>query len=279
MKVCAACGVENPEIARFCLACGTQLAEARPPQETRKVVTIVFSDLKGSTSLGEALDSEALREVMTRYFDAMRDELERHGGVIEKFIGDAVMAVFGLPRLHEDDALRAVRAAAGMQAALERINVDLQRHYGVQLANRTGVNTGEVVAGDPTSGQRLVTGDAVNVAARLEQAAGEREVLLGELTYRLVRDAVEVEEVEPLELKGKSEPVPAYRLVGVRDTQEADGGRAAPRWSDAGASSRSSRRSSPTTVTTALRTPRDGRRRCGRREIAAHRRVPRSHRG
>ena len=151
MKVCAACGVENPDIARFCLACGTQLAEARPPQETRKVVTIVFSDLKGSTSLGEALDSEALREVMTRYFDAMRGELERHGGVIEKFIGDAVMAVFGLPRLHEDDALRAVRAAAGMQAALEALNDELQRVYGVQLANRTGVNTGEVVAGDPST--------------------------------------------------------------------------------------------------------------------------------
>ncbi len=225
MKVCAACGVENPDIARFCLACGTQLAEARPPQETRKVVTIVFSDLKGSTSLGEALDSEALREVMTRYFDAMRGELERHGGVIEKFIGDAVMAVFGLPRLHEDDALRAVRAAAGMQAALEALNEELQRVYGVQLANRTGVNTGEVVAGDPTSGQRLVTGDAVNVAARLEQAAGEREVLLGELTYRLVRDDVEVEEVEPLELKGKSEPVPAYRLVGVRDPADTEDGR------------------------------------------------------
>ena len=228
MKVCAACGAENPDIARFCLACGTQLAEARPPQETRKVVTIVFSDLKGSTSLGEALDSEALREVMTRYFDAMRGELERHGGVIEKFIGDAVMAVFGLPRLHEDDALRAVRAASGMQAALEALNDDLQRVYGVQLANRTGVNTGEVVAGDPSSGQRLVTGDAVNVAARLEQAAGEREVLLGELTYRLVRDEVEVEEVEPLELKGKSEPVPAYRLVGVRDTAATDDRRGAP---------------------------------------------------
>jgi class 3 adenylate cyclase/tetratricopeptide (TPR) repeat protein len=216
MKTCSACGTENPDIARFCLACGSQLAEAAPPQETRKVVTIVFSDLKGSTSLGEALDSEALREVMTRYFDAMRAELERHGGVIEKFIGDAVMAVFGLPRLHEDDALRAVRAAAGMQGALERINVDLQRHYGVQLANRTGVNTGEVVAGDPSTGQRLVTGDAVNVAARLEQAAGEREVLLGALTYRLVRHNVEVEEVEPLELKGKAERVPAFRLVGVR---------------------------------------------------------------
>ena len=203
MKVCAACGVENPDIARFCLACGTQLADARAPQETRKVVTIVFSDLKGSTSLGEALDSEALREVMTRYFDAMSHELERHGGVIEKFIGDAVMAVFGLPRLHEDDALRAVRAAAGMQAALEALNEELQRVYGVQLANRTGVNTGEVVAGDPSTGQRLVTGDAVNVAARLEQAAGEREVLLGELTYRLVRDGVDVEEVEPLDAEGK----------------------------------------------------------------------------
>jgi len=228
VKVCGACGVENPEIARFCLACGTQLAEARPPQEMRKVVTIVFSDLKGSTSLGEALDSEALREVMTRYFDAMRGELERHGGVIEKFIGDAVMAVFGLPRLHEDDALRAVRAAAGMQAALEELNGELQRVYGVQLANRTGVNTGEVVAGDPTSGQRLVTGDAVNVAARLEQAAGEREVLLGELTYRLVRDGVDVEEVEPLELKGKSQRVPAYRLVGVRELAPASAGRSAP---------------------------------------------------
>ncbi len=228
MKTCSACGTENPDIARFCLACGAQLAAPAPAQETRKVVTIVFSDLKGSTSLGETLDSEALREVMTRYFDAMRAELEHHGGVIEKFIGDAVMAVFGLPRLHEDDALRAVRAAAGMQAALERINGDLQRHYGVQLSNRTGVNTGEVVAGDPTSGQRLVTGDAVNVAARLEQAAGEREVLLGELTYRLVRDSVEVEEVEPLALKGKSEPVPAYRLVRVHETGGPTARREAP---------------------------------------------------
>ena len=220
MKTCAACGAENPEIARFCLACGTQLEEARPARETRKVVTIVFSDLKGSTSLGEALDSEALREVMTRYFAGMRSELERHGGVVEKYIGDAVMAVFGLPRLHEDDALRAVRAAAGMQAALEQLNRELQSVYGVTLANRTGVNTGEVVAGDPTTGQRLVTGDAVNVAARLEQAAGEREVLLGALTYRLVRDLVDIEEVEPLELKGKSERVPAYRLLRVRETRD-----------------------------------------------------------
>ena len=115
----------------------------------RKLVTILFCDLKGSTSLGETLDPESLREVMTRYFDAMRAELERHGGTIEKFIGDAVMAVFGLPRVHEDDALRAVRAAAEMQAALGGLNDELERVYGVQLANRTGVNTGEVVAGDP----------------------------------------------------------------------------------------------------------------------------------
>ena len=184
------------------------------------MVSIVFSDLKGSTSMGEKLDSESLREVMTRYFDAMSAELERHGGVVEKFIGDAIMAVFGLPTLHEDDALRAVRAAAGMQSALVPLNDELDRHWGVRLTVRTGVNTGQVVAGDPTAGQRLVTGDAVNVAARLEQAAGAQEILLGDLTYRLVRDYVDVEAVEPLELKGKAERVPAYRLVGVREGAE-----------------------------------------------------------
>jgi class 3 adenylate cyclase/tetratricopeptide (TPR) repeat protein len=220
VPVCASCGTENPDIAKFCLACGSPLAVAPPPQEVRKVVSIVFSDLKGSTSMGEKLDSESLRAVMTRYFDTMSAELERHGGVVEKFIGDAIMAVFGLPRLHEDDALRAVRAAAGMQRALGELNEELDRHWGVRLTVRTGVNTGEVVSGDPTAGQRLVTGDAVNVAARLEQAAGAQEVLLGDLTYRLVRDYVDVEAVEPLELKGKAERVPAYRLVGVREGSE-----------------------------------------------------------
>jgi class 3 adenylate cyclase/tetratricopeptide (TPR) repeat protein len=215
MQVCPNCGEENPPRFRLCGFCGTTLAEAPAPQEVRKTVTIVFSDLKGSTSLGERLDSEALREVMSRYFDAMRAVLEEHGGRIEKFIGDAVMAVFGLPRVHEDDALRAVRAALGMKEALARLNDDLESAYGVRLANRTGVNTGEVVAGDPSTGQRLVTGDTVNVAARLEQAAPELEVLIGQPTYRLVRDSVEVEEVEPLELKGKSERIPAYRLIGV----------------------------------------------------------------
>ena len=215
MQVCPGCGEENPDKFRLCGFCGTPLRAAPPPSEARKTVTIVFSDLKGSTSLGERLDSEALREVMTRYFEEMQRVLERHGGTVEKFIGDAVMAVFGLPKLHEDDALRAVRAAFDMKTSLAKLNGELERRWGVSLANRTGVNTGEVVAGDAAD-QRLVTGDAVNVAARLEQAAPELEVLIGEPTYRLVRGAVDVESVEPLELKGKSERVPAYRLLSVR---------------------------------------------------------------
>src|SRR5438128_1222978 len=215
MVTCPSCGEENPDRFGRCGFCGTPLAPAAPPQEVRKTVTIVFSDLKGSTNLGEALDSESLREVMNRYFAEMRQVLEDHGGRVEKYIGDAVMAVFGLPTLHEDDALRAVRAAHGMKRAREGLNDELERGWGVRLENRTGVNTGEVGAGDPSAGQRLVVGDAVNVAARLEQAAPAMEVLLGDLTYRLVRDAVEVKPVEPLALKGKSEPVPAYRLVSV----------------------------------------------------------------
>ncbi len=216
MLICRACGEENPERFRLCGFCGTPLAPPQAAPEVRKTVTIVFSDLTGSTALGESLDSESLRALMTRYFDEMRRVLELHGGTVEKFIGDAVMAVFGLPKVHEDDALRAVRAARDMQHALERLNDDLETGWGVRLANRTGVNTGEVVAGDPAAGQRLVTGDAVNVAARLEQAAAPLDVLIGDLTYRLVRDAVDVEPVAPLELKGKAERVPAFRLVSVR---------------------------------------------------------------
>ena len=150
------------------------------------------------------------------------------------------MSVFGLPTLHEDDAIRAVRAAYEMQGALATLNDELERVWGVRLANRTGVNTGEVVAGDPTEGQRLVVGDPVNVAARLEQAAGELEVLIGEPTYRLVRDAVEVEPVEPLELKGKAERVPAYRLVGLKAATGPAGG-----WLRSSAATASSRCSSP----------------------------------
>jgi class 3 adenylate cyclase/tetratricopeptide (TPR) repeat protein len=216
MQRCPNCGEENSDRARFCQNCATPLlSEPEPASETRKTVTIVFADVTGSTALGERLDPEALRRVMGRYFDAMAAVIERHGGTVEKFIGDAVMAVFGIPRLHEDDALRGVRAADDMRRALAALNVDLERDHEVGLAARIGVNTGEVVAGDPTEGQRLVTGDAVNLAARLEQSAGPGEVLIGEATHRLLRDAVEVVPVGPLDLKGKTERVSAFRLIRV----------------------------------------------------------------
>jgi class 3 adenylate cyclase/tetratricopeptide (TPR) repeat protein len=216
VKRCPRCGEENADRARFCSNCATPLGEpGAPAGEVRKVVTIVFADVTGSTTLGERLDPEALRRVMGRYFDEMSAVVERHGGTVEKFIGDAVMAVFGIPRLHEDDAVRAVRAAAGMREALPELNLQLEREHGVGIEARIGVNSGEVVAGDPSAGQRLVTGDAVNVAARLEQAASPGDVFLGATTYQLVKDAVEVEPVGALDLKGKGEPVPAYRLVAV----------------------------------------------------------------
>jgi class 3 adenylate cyclase/tetratricopeptide (TPR) repeat protein len=183
--------------------------------EARKTVTIVFSDVAGSTSLGDRLDPEALRRVMERYFAEMGSVLERHGGTVEKFIGDAVMAVFGIPATHEDDALRAVRAAAEMGDRLADLNEEFERERGISLEVRTGVDTGEVVTGDVSGGQFYATGDAVNVAARLEQAAKPGEILLGEQTYRLVQDAVRVELVEPLTLKGKAEAVAPYRLLEV----------------------------------------------------------------
>jgi len=214
---CPKCGEENPPKFRLCGYCGAPLAAPLPSREVRKTVTLIFSDLKDSTALGERLDAEALHEVKDRYFNAMAAEITRHGGKIEKYIGDAIMAVFGLPRAHEDDALRAIRAAAGMRSALARVNQDLIAHYGMALAHRTGVNTGEVVANDdPGADQKIATGDAVNVAARLEQAAPADEIYLGETTYRLVRNAVEVEAVEPLQVKGKSEKIAAYRLVSAR---------------------------------------------------------------
>jgi class 3 adenylate cyclase/tetratricopeptide (TPR) repeat protein len=181
--------------------------------EARKTVTIVFSDVSGSTALGEQLDAEAMRRVMERYFEEMRAALERHGGTVEKFIGDAVMAVFGIPTVHEDDALRAVRAASEMRDRLTALNEEFERERGVTIAVRTGVNTGEVVAGNTAEGQAFATGDAVNVAARLEQAAEPGEILLGPLTYELVRDAVRAEPAGPLALKGKADPLEAWRLL------------------------------------------------------------------
>ena len=184
-------------------------------REVRKTVTVVFADVSGSTSLGERLDPERMRDVMSRYFERMRQVLEHHGGTIEKFIGDAVVAVFGVPTLHEDDALRAVRAANEMRAALGTLSDELDLESGLRLEARIGVNTGEVVAGDPASGQTFVTGDCVNVAARLQQNAAPGEIVIGDATRTLVRDAVRTELLEPLAAKGKSAPVIAWRLHEV----------------------------------------------------------------
>jgi class 3 adenylate cyclase/predicted ATPase len=199
---CPECGSQNPRGFRFCGSCGSALPEAPSARELRKIVTVLFCDVAGSTALGERTDPEPLRRLMAQYYDEMRKIVERHGGTVEKFIGDAVVAVFGVPQAHEDDALRAVRAAAEMQASV--VPLDLQI--------RIGVNTGEVVTGE---GETLVTGDAVNVAARLQQTAAPSETLIGAKTLRLVRDAVVVETLPPVKLKGKAQPVAARRLVSV----------------------------------------------------------------
>ena len=212
MHLCPTCGASNAERARFCSECGAALG-APASREARKTVTVLFADVTGSTALGERLDPESFRRVMARYFDLARSCLERHGGTVEKFIGDAVMAAFGVPVVHEDDALRALRAAVELRTALLTLNAELERDYGVALHLRTGVNTGEVVTGTE---ERLVTGDAVNVAARLEQAAEPDEILVGEQTYALARGAIDAEPIEPLAVKGKTEPLTAFRLIGVR---------------------------------------------------------------
>ena len=207
MPLCTACGFEAEAGFKFCPECGAAWSDGPAASEQRKTVTVLFCDVTGSTALGEAADPEVLRAVLGRYFERMKGILESHGASVEKFIGDAVMAVFGVPQAHEDDALRACRAAVEMREALPEL--------GVQA--RIGLNTGEVVTGTE---ERLATGDAVNVAARLEQAAQPGEILIGEDTLALVRDAVEAEAVEPLELKGKSRPVPGYRLLALTGEPE-----------------------------------------------------------
>jgi class 3 adenylate cyclase/tetratricopeptide (TPR) repeat protein len=194
--------------ARFCSSCGERVAEE---SGALKVVSVLFSDLVGSTALQEALEPESARRVMARFYDAMRAVVERHGGTIQKFIGDAVVAVFGVPSVSEDDALRAVRCAVAMTGALAALNDELDRTWGVRIQMRTGVNTGELAVSDGG----IFVGDTMNTAARLEQAAAAGEVLVGEVTWRLVRHDVEVEELAPLELKGKASPVRVWRIVST----------------------------------------------------------------
>ena len=214
---CSSCGHPSPAEARFCTACGAARRAPAADDAVRKTVSVVFVDLVGSTALSEQMDPEAVRAVQASYFDTLRAVLERHGATVEKFIGDAVMAVFGVPAVREDDALRAARAALEMRDALEPLNGQLQLPAGVRLRTRTGVNTGEVVVGgaDAAADQRLATGDAVNVAARLQQAAQPGEILVGEATRDALRNAAALETLPPVAAKGKREPLRAWRLLGV----------------------------------------------------------------
>ncbi len=207
MVMCPSCGTENPEGFNFCGRCAAPL-DSTPVREVRKTVTALFCDLVGSTTLGERHDPEVLRPLLHDYFEQMRSAIERHGGEVEKFIGDAVAAVFGLPAAHEDDALRAVRAGLEMQERLLALN----EGSAIALNARIGITTGEVLV--PADGTPI--GDAMNTASRLQSSAAPGEVWVGEPTWRLVRDAVVAELVEPVHAKGKAEPVPAFRVLRVQ---------------------------------------------------------------
>jgi class 3 adenylate cyclase len=222
-ELCRACGAELPADARFCPACGAPTVAAPVPVGEHKVVTILFADLIGSTRVAERLDTERLGDVMGEFFAAMREEIEAQGGTVEKFIGDAVMAVFGVPTAHEDDPARALRAAEGMRRRLDQLNRGAPAADGVTLALRIGVNTGPVlVRADARPDTGMVTGDAVNVAARLEQSADAGQVLVAERTARACR-GFRFTPLGPMALRGKEAAVPAYALVGVPDAGEARG--------------------------------------------------------
>lgn len=216
---CPACRQDMPPGARFCPSCGAAGMAAGEVAEERRIITAVFCDLVGSTALAGLLDAEALRSVTLRYFDLMRERIQAHGGLVEKFIGDAVMAVFGIPEIHEDDALHALAASLGMLAALDDLNADIGRVFGIRLQVRIGVNTGEAVAvavAGAVAGQALVSGEVVNVAARLEQHAPPGQILIGQDTLRAAGNAAVTEDAGFLSVRGKAQPVPAYRLLGLR---------------------------------------------------------------
>jgi class 3 adenylate cyclase/tetratricopeptide (TPR) repeat protein len=216
VKACPACGQENPDIARFCMACTTPLAEPAPRQEERKVVTVLFADLVGFTSRSEAMDVEDVRGTLQPYHQLLRKELERYGGTVEKFIGDAVMALFGAPVAHEDDPERAVRAALSIQDAVARLREDDPR---LDLHLRIGVNTGEALVAlgaNPQAGEGMASGDVVNTAARLQSVGPVDGVLVGDATRRATERAIEYESRPPVKLKGKDERVAVWRVVGAR---------------------------------------------------------------
>jgi class 3 adenylate cyclase/tetratricopeptide (TPR) repeat protein len=213
MPICASCGRASETASALCPYCGSPFTQLLP-HEQRKTVTILICDLVHSTGLAEG-DPEAYRRVQARYFDRMRRIVERHGGTVEKFVGDEVMAVFGVPIAHEDDALRGVRAAKEMLAGLAALNEELDPSLGLRLQARIGINTGEVLAGDPTEGHAFVAGEPVIVAKRLEQAAEAGEILIGDATYPLVEHAVEAGPHERISVKGKQAAVGKRRVKDV----------------------------------------------------------------
>lgn len=219
MSTCRRCGAPTPAGARFCPACGAAVADGPATSQALKTVTVVFIDLVESTALGERLDPESLSSVMHEYFETIRGVVARYGGSVEKFIGDAVVAVFGVPVLHEDDALRAVSAAAAIHRAIDDLGARLRDDAGFVLRIRTGVNTGEVLSQSETGSTGRLVGDAVNLAARLQQAAAPGDILLGPSTHALVGDRVRVETLDPFVAKGRSTPVEAYRLLEVIPAQ------------------------------------------------------------
>jgi class 3 adenylate cyclase len=210
---CGACGQDNPEIARFCLACGAPLGAEDARREERRIVSVVFVDLVGFTSRSEQLDPEDVRAILTPYHGTVRDELESFGGVVEKFVGDAVMAVFGAPTAHGDDPERAVRAALAIREAVAALNTEQPE---LELRIRGAVNTGEAVvtlSARPALGEAMVAGDVVNTASRLQQHAPVGEIVVGEETYRATRSAIEYEALEAVTAKGKTAPIAAWRAV------------------------------------------------------------------
>src|SRR5579864_5319437 len=217
MAVCPSCGQENPEGSRFCNACATSLvAPASAEREERRIVTVLFVDLVGFTARAEELDPEDVRAILSPYYRRLREEIESFGGTVEKFIGDAVMAVFGAPVAHGDDPERAVRAALAVRASVaEMNNADPKLDLQVRLA----VNTGEAIVslGAKTErGEGMLAGDVVNTASRLQTSAPTNGILVGEQTFRATRPLVDYREVEPLQVKGKSEPVRAWLAVVAR---------------------------------------------------------------
>jgi class 3 adenylate cyclase/tetratricopeptide (TPR) repeat protein len=219
MIVCPACGTENPDGAKFCNACASPLEPERSGRKERKFATALFADLVGSTTLAEREDPEVVQSIVGRTFDRLSEEIARYEGLLEKFMGDAVLAVFGVPRAHEDDAERAVRAALEMGAVLSELNRGFAAEGKPTLEMRIGIEAGEVLVDlERASGprDRMLTGDAVNTAARLQTSAEPGRVVVGPAVYASTKDVIDFRELEPLALKGKAEPVPAWEALRIK---------------------------------------------------------------